>query len=102
LVIHIGTMSTDEAASVICNTVELETFRTTPKSQQAVEDIAAAAQIKAAVVDIAPDVDVVAAGGFVQIHTAALLYSGEKVTDDILAIAKSIDGVKEVKIGVKP
>lgn len=102
LVIHVGNMSTDDAASVICNSVTLDSFLTTPQSQQALEDIAVASQVKAALMDLAPDVDVVSSAGIVQIHTAALLYKGEEIIGDILAIAKSIDGVKEAKVGVKP
>lgn len=102
LVIHIGNMTVDDAASVICSTVALDTFKTTPESQQAVEDLAVASHVKAALADIAPDVDVVASGGSVQIHTAALIFESEGIVDDIAAIAKSIDGVREAKVGVKP
>jgi hypothetical protein len=38
----------------------------------------------------------------VQIHTAALLVEGEGLIRDIEAIAKSVDGVKQVRVGVKP
>jgi cytidylate kinase len=102
LVIHIRCMTTDDAAAVICNTVALDTFKTTPESQQAMEDVAVASMVKAALMDLAPDVDVVADGGSVQIHTAALLFEAEGIAAEIEAIAKSIDGVKEAKVGVKP
>jgi cytidylate kinase len=102
LVIHVRKMSTDDAAEVICETVALDTFKTTPESQQAVEDLAIAAQVKAALMDFRPDVDVVASRGLVQIHTAALLVKGEDLVGDIEAIARSVDGVKEVRVGVKP
>lgn len=102
LVIHIGNMSTEDAASVICSTVALDTFKTTPESQQDLEDIAIAAQVKAALMDIAPDVDVVASGGIVQIHTAVLLFEAKGIISDIQTIARSIKGVKDAKVGVKP
>jgi cytidylate kinase len=102
LVIHIGRMTTDDAVDVICKTVALDTFRTTPASQQAMEEIAIGAQVKAALMDLEPDVDVVASEGTVRIHTAALLVEGERLIKDIEAIAKSVDGVKEVLVGVKP
>jgi cytidylate kinase len=102
LVIHIRDMTTDDAASVICNTVALDTFKTTPESQQAMEDVAIASLVKAALMDLAPDVDVVSHRGSVQIHSAALLFEAEGIAGEIEAIAKSIDGVKEVQVGVKP
>lgn len=102
VVIHIGKMTTDDAADVICNTVALDTFKTTPESQQSMEDLCIAAEVKAALVDMQPDVDVVASNGIVQVHTAALLAEGESPVGDIEAIAGSIKGVKEVRVGVKP
>jgi cytidylate kinase len=102
LVVHIRKMTTDDAAYVICKTVALDTFKTTPESQQAMQDMAIAAQVKAALMDFRPDVDVVASGGIVRIHTAALLVEGKGLISDIEAIAKSVDGVKEVRVGVKP
>ena len=102
LVIHIGNMSTEDAASVICSTAALDTFKITPESQQALEDIALATQVKAALMDLAPDVDVVANSGVVQIHTAALLFEAEGIIADIQAIARSIKGVTDTQVGVKP
>jgi len=102
MVLHIGKMSTDDATEVICNTVAFETFRTTPESQRAMEDLCMAAEVQAALMDMEPDVDVVASDGIVQVHTAALLTEGAGLTRDIEAIAKSVEGVREVKVGVKP
>jgi cytidylate kinase len=102
IVIHIKKMTTDDAAHVICNTVALDTFRTTPESQQAMEDLSIGAEVKAALMDMKPDVDVVASNGTVQVHTSALLTEGEGLIRDIEAVAKSVEGVKEVIVGVKP
>ena len=95
-------MTTDDAASVLCNTVALDTFKTTLESRQALEDVAVASLVKAALMDLAPDVDVVADRGSVQIHTAALLFEAEGIAGEIEAIAKSINGVNEAKVGVNP
>jgi len=102
LVIHIRKMTTDDAAYLICQTVALDKFRATPESQQAMEDISVAAQVKAALMDLAPDVDVLASKGIVQIHTAGLLFERKKFARDIEAIARSIEGVDKVSVGVKP
>ena len=66
------------------------------------EDLALAAEVRAALVDLEPDVDVVASKGRVQVHTAALLTRERGVATDIEVIAKSITGVKDVTVGVKP
>ncbi len=102
IVIHIRKMTTSDAVDVVCNTVALNTFKTTPESQQAMEDLYIAAEVKATLMDMKPDVDVVASNGIVQVHTAALLIEGEGLSRDIEAIAKSVEGVTEVMVGVKP
>jgi cytidylate kinase len=101
VVIHIGNMNTEDAAAVICCTAALDAFKITPESQTALEDLALASQVKAALMDLAPDVDVVATDGVVQIHTAALLFEAKGINADIQAIARSIKGVKDAVVGVK-
>jgi cytidylate kinase len=102
LFIHIKNITTDDAVHIICETLALDRFKTTPESQQHMEDLALAAEIRAALVDLEPDVDVVASKGKVQVHTAALLTRERGVATDIEVVAKSIAGVKEVTVGVKP
>ena len=102
LFIHIQNITTDDAVHIICQTLELDRFKTTPASQQHMEDLALAADVRAALVDLEPDVDVIASKGKVQVHTAALLTRERGVVKDIEVVAKSIKGVKEVTVGVKP
>jgi cytidylate kinase len=102
LFIHIKKITTDDAVHIISETLALDRFKTTPESQQHMEDLALAAEIRAVLVDLEPDVDVVASKGRVQVHTAALLTRERGVAADIEVIAKSIAGVKEVMVGVKP
>jgi cytidylate kinase len=102
LFIHIKKITTDDAAHIICETLALDRFKTSPESQQQIEDLALAAEVRAAVVDLEPDVDVIASKGNVQVHTGALLTRERGVVKEIEVIAKSIAGVKEITVGVKP
>ena len=102
LFIHIKEITTDDAAHIICETLALDRFKTTPESQQHMEDLALAAEVRAALVDLEPDVDVIASKGNVRIHTAALLTHERNVVKDIEVIAGSIEGVEEVTVGAKP
>jgi cytidylate kinase len=102
LFIHIKKITSDDAVHIICETLALDRFKTTPDSQQHMEDLALAAGVRAALVDLEPDVDVIASKGAVQIHTAALLSRERGVATDIEVVAKSIEGVKDVTVGVKP
>ena len=101
LLIHIKKITTDDAVQIICETLALDRFKTTPESQQHVEDLALAAEVKAALVNLEPDVDVIAEKGKLQIHTAGLLTRQRGVHKDIEVIASSIEGVKEVIVGAK-
>ena len=101
LFIHIKKITTDDAVHIICETLALDRFKTSPESQQHVEDLALAAEVRAALVDLEPDVDVIASKGSVQVHTAALLTRERNVVEDIKAIAGSVEGVKQVTVGAK-
>jgi len=102
LFIHIKKITADDAVHIISETLVLDRFKTSPESQQHTEDLALAAEVRAALVDLEPDVDVIASEGKVQVHTAALLTRERGVEMDIEVVAKSIEGVKEVTVGVKP
>jgi cytidylate kinase len=102
LFIHIKNITTDDAVHIICETLALDRFKTSPESQQHMEDLALAAEVRAALVDLEPDVDVVASKGRVHVHTAALLTHERGVVKDIEVVAKSIEGVKQVTVGAKP
>jgi cytidylate kinase len=102
LLIHIKKLTTDDAVHIISETLALDRFKTSPESQQHMEDLALAAEVRAAIVDLEPDVDVVASKGNVQVHTAALLTRERGVVGDIEVVAKSIEGVNEITVGVKP
>ncbi len=101
LVVHIGKMSVEDAARVICEALHSDGFKTTPESQQALEDLALAAEVKAALVDLRPDVSVRAEAGTVEVKTAGLLTRREAIVKDINEIAKTIAGVKNVRVTIK-
>jgi cytidylate kinase len=102
LFIHIKKITTDDAVHIIRETLALDLFKTSPESQQQMEDLSLAAEVRAALVDLEPDVDVIASKGNVQIHTAALLTRERGVANEIEVIAKSIEGVKKITVGAKP
>ncbi len=101
LVIHVSKMTVDDAAEVICHTVGLETFRTTPDSQKDIDDLAIAAEVKAAIINIQPDVYVTCDGGVVKVRTKSPLSKEEAIINEIRQAAMRIEGVREVKVDVK-
>jgi cytidylate kinase len=100
LVIHIGKISVDDAVEIICGTVALEHFKTTPESQKALENLALAAEVKAALVNTKPDVEVEASNGTVRVKTEALESETEALIKKLEKMAESVTGVKEVKVDV--
>jgi cytidylate kinase len=102
LVIHIKKIGVDDAVEIICKTVGLQHFQTTPQSQKMVEDLALAAQVRAALVDLKPDVEVQASDGSIRIHTAVNESKDMAVVKEMEKIGKSIPGVREVTTEVRP
>ncbi len=102
LVIHIRKITVEDAVDIICHTVALPHFQTTPESQQTLDDLVMAARVKAAVVTTWPNVRVQAEGGVVQVDTEAPVEQEVEVTDRIIAAANEVPGVKDVKVKVHP
>jgi len=95
LVLHIKTITSDDAAELICHTVALEHFRATPQSQRTMEDLAISAKVRAALIDLKPDVEVSTRDGVVCVETKS---SQVRKEWRIMNLAKAVPGVKDVKI----
>jgi cytidylate kinase len=99
LVIHIKTLTVDDAVRIICDTVEKETFRTTPESRKLLNDLALAAKVQAQLVEKFPRVNVTAEGGHVYISSFdEKLLSREEDSLRMKALAENVNGVSEVTI----
>ena len=102
LVIHIRKITAADAADIICHTVGLEHFRTTPESQRKMDDLVLAAEIKAALIDLKPDIKVSAEDGVVDVKTKADESMEEELFHKMEEIAKGFAGVKEFKVHMLP
>ncbi|MBN2061657.1 MAG: cytidylate kinase-like family protein [Deltaproteobacteria bacterium] len=98
LVIHIRELSTDDAAELIGATAAFKQFATTPESRKAIHDLALAAEVKAALMDVQYDVDVQADGGRVFVQTHASPAIQQQLREQINAVVKRMTGVKDVTI----
>ena len=101
LVIHIKTITVDDAVKIICDTARLEHFQATPESRAKLEDLATAAEVKAALVDVRPNAEVRVEAGTVYVNTRAQGLEEFDLTRKIEAIAGKIPGVKEVKVRIR-
>jgi cytidylate kinase len=98
LVVHVHKISVADAVSLICDTVKLGQFKTTPDSQKALDDLALAARVKASIVDKYPNSSVRAHTGAVTIHLRASGSLGQEVIDDLKHMAGGVPGVKDVNV----
>jgi len=101
LVINVKKITIDDAVEIICNAVSLDTFRVTPESQKQIDDLAIAAEVKAAIINIKPDVQVSCTDGVVYVKTRAPLLKEDSLIKEIRHLAMAIEGVKDVKVDVK-
>ena len=102
LVIHIHKITVGDAVEMICNTARSERFRTTPESQEAMDNLVLAARVRAQLVDACPSVRVRASDQVVYVDTQAGQTVAEQLADDLRALAEQVPGVKEVRIDVSP
>lgn len=100
MVLHIRKLTVDDAVSIICHTVSLPHFKTTPESQRVLGDLVLAAEVKAKLVADYPNVTVTAHEGAVYLDTSAGMQDAPQLADDIAAEAKAVIGVKDVKVHV--
>jgi cytidylate kinase len=98
VVLHIKKISVDDAVDIICHTVKLDDFRTTPESQQKMENLAIAADIKAALVELKPDVDVYGKDGIFHVTTTVPESLEVELIEKTEKISKGIPGVREIKV----
>jgi hypothetical protein len=98
LVIRIGKLKITEAADIICNTVQMDSLRTTYESQKAIEDLAIASEVKSALIDMKADIQVFAHNGHVLIGSRGLLADNPDLARGMEAIALTVPGVQSVEI----
>ena len=100
VVIHIRKITVDAAADIICHTAGLEAFRTTSQSQKTMDDLVVAAQVKASLVGLKPDVQVFSKNGHVMVGTKTIPVKEGPLLEQMKAIAEEVQGVKSVEVKV--
>ena len=102
LVIHVHKLTVKDAVDMICHAAGLEQFQATPESQRAIDDLTLASHVKAALVDVRPDMQVSAEDGTVFVKTEAPIIHEASLVKKIQEISKTIAGVKEIKVNIIP
>ena len=102
MVLHISTMTVDDAVSLILHNVQLPCFQTMPESQRVLDGLAVVAQVQAALFKEFPTARVYASNGQVLVNIDAPLSKGKALTSEIKHIAEDVAGGKELKVHVWP
>jgi cytidylate kinase len=102
LVIHIRKISVTDAVDIICHTVTKNQFQPTPESQQALENLALGAEVKAALIELNPAVEVCAENGIVHIKARVSETLQQDMENALKNHAWAVRGVKEVHLAVAP
>jgi len=102
LVLHVHKLNVDNAVGIICQTAQLEQFQATPESQEVLDDLVLAAQVRAALVHDFPMVQVHAQAGVVFIDAKINLEVEPELAGRIRDLALRAPGVKEVRMHALP
>ncbi len=102
LVLHIKKFTVGDAVEIICHSINLKQFHTTTESQAALDDLVLAAQVKATLVNLKPDIEVEAKDGVVRLWAGARNTQEMELAQEIKEMVKGIPGVRELKIEVTP
>jgi cytidylate kinase len=104
MLLHIGTLTVDDAARVIAETAALPSFQTTPESKRLLNDRVLASQVEALLVEEYPRVQVTARNGeaFVHLHIGlsihTLLTEKQKIIEKVESIAISLGGAEKAHV----
>jgi len=101
LVINIGKLKVPEVVDLICRAAQADSVQPTPESRRLMEDLAVAADVKAALVHMKPNIRVRSRNGLVFIDSKTPIKSKELIKE-IRLIAGQIPGVKEVEVSSSP
>ena len=98
MILHIHKFTVDDAVDFICRAVDQKPFKTSKKSQQKMDDLALASQIKAAMVVVSPDIAVTSDYGNILIYTKAGDRIVHKLEIKARSIREEIEGIKTLEI----
>lgn len=103
MVLHIKTLSVEDAIEMIIDTVRKPIFQTTAQAHKIMDDLALAAKVQAKLVDLVPKIKVDADDGVIYVGNIGEALKVENKTNvEIKKIAGQIEGVKELKFAYYP
>ena len=100
LVLNISQLTLDVAVDIICHKIGLKQFQTTSESQQNIEDLSLAAEVKASLIDMKPDIRVMSQKGMIRVMTNAS--AAQKLELKMRKVAETIPGIHNFYFDTRP
>ncbi|NCO61415.1 MAG: histidine kinase [Deltaproteobacteria bacterium CG23_combo_of_CG06-09_8_20_14_all_51_20] len=98
LVVKVDRLSIADAVDIVCDAAKREAFKTTPASQQKMEDLVTACAVKAALIEEFPEVMVLSEYGNVIIHSASGGRHAQKIRKAVGALETTIGGINSIEV----
>lgn len=98
LVVRVHRLRVNDAVDLICDAANREAFKTTAASQQRMDDLALACQVKASLVEQYPDVAVTCEYGNVLVYAKGGDRSVQKLQKRIKGLHREIPGINNVEV----
>jgi hypothetical protein len=104
MLLHIGSLTVDDAARIIAEAVQHPSFQMTPESKRLLNDRVLASQVEALLLEEFPRVQVTARDGeaFVQIRTGLSIHTRltekQKIMEKVESIAISLGGAEKAHV----
>ncbi|MEJ2724699.1 MAG: cytidylate kinase-like family protein [Deltaproteobacteria bacterium] len=102
LVVHIKTKTVDDAVSLVVHAARLPSYQSTPESRKLLNDLALAAEVKAALVDQFPGSEAFADDGVVSVKVDVPPIQEKQASERVRKLAEKVEGVKEVRVHILP
>ncbi|RJP95624.1 MAG: cytidylate kinase-like family protein [Desulfobacteraceae bacterium] len=102
LVLHIKTITMEDASDMIYQMIQTRVFQTTPESRKILDDLLLSAKVEAALVTVAPTIRVTADAGVVYIgNVEAPVTVKHNVMAEIRTLAEKVEGVEKAVLGLQ-
>jgi len=101
LVLHIGEITVADAVNTICHVIGFKQYQTTLESKKVMSDLALAAEVKAALMDLSPNIGVSCENGIVTLETDDRSVQERKLITNMMDIDKTVRGIKGINVVVE-
>jgi len=102
MTLHLDTMGVEEAVSIILRSIALPCFKTTPKTQQKLDDLSLSAQVEAALISDFPKAAADATKGNVFVSIRGSLIDEKNISLKAKRLLEKVDGINKTHVNVVP